>query len=124
MAVGVEGNIDNIGLEQLGVETAKGYLKVDDRYRTNVAGVYGIGDVIGPPLLAHVAFAEGICMCRSDRRCGDRRSELREHPLLHILPAASSEHRVDGSEGAGKMLETVTMLQISIPALRSASSND
>jgi dihydrolipoamide dehydrogenase len=60
MAVGVEGNIDHIGLEQLGVETAKGYLKVDDRYRTNVAGVYGIGDVIGPPLLAHVAFAEGI----------------------------------------------------------------
>jgi len=60
MAVGVEGNVDNIGLEQLGVETARGYLKVDDRYRTNVMGVYGIGDVIGPPLLAHVAFAEGI----------------------------------------------------------------
>ncbi|MGA9365670.1 MAG: dihydrolipoyl dehydrogenase [Bacteroidota bacterium] len=59
MSVGVEGNIDNIGLEQIGVETAKGYLKVDDRYRTSVAGVYGIGDVIGPPLLAHVAFAEG-----------------------------------------------------------------
>lgn len=60
MAVGVEGNVDNIGLEQLGVETARGYLKVDDRYRTNEMGVYGIGDVIGPPLLAHVAFAEGI----------------------------------------------------------------
>jgi len=60
MAVGVEGNIDNIGLEQLGVETAKGFLKVDERCRTNVKGVYGIGDVIGPPLLAHVASAEGI----------------------------------------------------------------
>jgi dihydrolipoamide dehydrogenase len=62
MAVGVQGNIENIGLEELGVETAKRYLKVDDRYRTNVEGIYGIGDVIGPPLLAHVASAEGI-MC-------------------------------------------------------------
>jgi dihydrolipoamide dehydrogenase len=60
MAVGVEGNIDNIGLEQLGVERAKRFLKVDDRYQTNVPGIYGIGDVIGPPLLAHVAFAEGV----------------------------------------------------------------
>ena len=62
MAVGVQGNIENIGLEELGVETAKRYLKVDDRYGTNVEGIYGIGDVIGPPLLAHVASAEGI-MC-------------------------------------------------------------
>jgi dihydrolipoamide dehydrogenase len=60
MAVGVEGNIDSIGLQELGVETARGFLRVDARYRTNVTGVYGIGDVIGPPLLAHVAFAEGI----------------------------------------------------------------
>jgi dihydrolipoamide dehydrogenase len=64
MAVGVQGNIEDIGLEELGVGTAKGFIKVDDRYRTNVRGVYAIGDVIGPPLLAHVASAEGIV-------CGD-----------------------------------------------------
>lgn len=60
MAVGVQGNVENLGLEELGVMTERGYLKVDDRYRTNVEGIYGIGDVIGPPLLAHVASAEGI----------------------------------------------------------------
>jgi dihydrolipoamide dehydrogenase len=60
MAVGVQGNIEDIGLEGLGVGTAKGSIEVDDRYRTNVNGVYAIGDVIGPPLLAHVASAEGI----------------------------------------------------------------
>jgi dihydrolipoamide dehydrogenase len=60
MAVGVQGNVQDIGLEELGVEIAKGFVKVDDRYRTNVEGIYAIGDVIGPPLLAHVASAEGI----------------------------------------------------------------
>jgi dihydrolipoamide dehydrogenase len=60
MAVGVQGNIENLGLEELGVVSENGFLKVDDRYRTNVEGIYAIGDVIGPPLLAHVASAEGI----------------------------------------------------------------
>lgn len=60
MAVGVQGNIENLGLEELGVATEKGFVKVDERYRTNVDGIYAIGDVIGPPLLAHAASAEGI----------------------------------------------------------------
>lgn len=60
MAIGVQGNVENIGLEALGVELEKGYIKVDAQYRTNVPGVYAIGDVVGPPWLAHVASAEGI----------------------------------------------------------------
>lgn len=60
MAVGVQGNIENLGLEQLGVSTDRGHIKVDEHYRTNIPGVYAIGDVIGPPWLAHVASAEGI----------------------------------------------------------------
>ncbi|MEK6571288.1 MAG: dihydrolipoyl dehydrogenase [Bacteroidota bacterium] len=60
MAVGVEGNIDNLGLEELGIVTENGFLKIDDNCRTNIEGTYGIGDVAGPPLLAHVASAEGI----------------------------------------------------------------
>lgn len=60
MAVGVQGNVENLGLEGLGVRVEKGYVKVDEYYRTNVRGVYAIGDVIGPPWLAHVASAEGI----------------------------------------------------------------
>jgi dihydrolipoamide dehydrogenase len=60
MAVGVQGNIENIGLEVLGVSVERGHIKVDADYRTSVPGVYAIGDVIGPPWLAHVATAEGI----------------------------------------------------------------
>jgi dihydrolipoamide dehydrogenase len=60
MAIGVQGNIENLGLEKLGVAVERGYIKVDADYRTTVPGVYAIGDVIGPPWLAHVASAEGI----------------------------------------------------------------
>ncbi len=60
MAVGVQGNVENIGLERVGVKVEKGFIKTDEHYRTNVPGVYAIGDVIGPPWLAHVASAEGI----------------------------------------------------------------
>lgn len=61
VAVGVRGNSDNLGLENVGVEVENSFIKVDrETYRTNVEGIYAIGDVIGPPLLAHVASAEGI----------------------------------------------------------------
>lgn len=60
VAVGFEGNTKNLGLEELGVQIEKSFIKVDDKYRTSVEGIYAIGDVIGPPLLAHVASAEGI----------------------------------------------------------------
>ncbi len=61
MAVGVAPNTDNIGLDKIGVETEKGFVKVDkETYETNVKGVYAIGDVINTPLLAHVASHEGI----------------------------------------------------------------
>lgn len=60
MAIGVQGNIENIGLEKVGVKTEKGHIKVDEYYRTNVDGIYAIGDVIGAPWLAHVASHEGV----------------------------------------------------------------
>ena len=60
MAIGVTGNVENVGIEDLGVEIVKGHIKTDDMYRTNVEGIYAIGDVIGPPWLAHVASAEGV----------------------------------------------------------------
>jgi dihydrolipoamide dehydrogenase len=59
-AVGVKANIENIGLEQLGVKTEKGKITVDDYYQTSVPGIYAIGDVVLGPALAHVASAEGI----------------------------------------------------------------
>jgi dihydrolipoamide dehydrogenase len=59
-AVGIAPNIENIGLEELGVELENGKIKVDDFYRTNVEGIYAIGDIVHGPALAHVASAEGI----------------------------------------------------------------
>jgi dihydrolipoamide dehydrogenase len=59
-AVGITPNTENIGLEDAGVETEKGRVKVDEFYRTNVEGVYAIGDILEGPALAHVASAEGI----------------------------------------------------------------
>ena len=59
-AVGVAPNTEDVGLATLGVETDRGLIKVDEYYRTNVPGVYAIGDVVSGPALAHVASAEGI----------------------------------------------------------------
>lgn len=59
-AAGVSPNVEDIGLEALGIVLEKGMIKVDEYYRTNVAGIYAIGDVIPTQALAHVASAEGI----------------------------------------------------------------
>ncbi|MBK6915750.1 MAG: dihydrolipoyl dehydrogenase [Ignavibacteriales bacterium] len=60
-AIGVTGNVEGFGLEKLGIELFKNHIKVNkSTYETNVPGIYAIGDVIGPPWLAHVASAEGI----------------------------------------------------------------
>ncbi len=59
-AVGVQANIENIGLESTGIKTDKGKIKVDEFYRTNIDGYYAIGDVVPGQALAHVASAEGI----------------------------------------------------------------
>lgn len=60
-AAGVTGNIENIGLEETGVETERSFIKVNrGTYETNIKGIYAIGDVTGPPLLAHVASAEAV----------------------------------------------------------------
>lgn len=59
-AVGIKTNIENIGLEDLGIKTEKDKIVVNDFYQTNVSGVYAIGDVVHGPALAHVASAEGI----------------------------------------------------------------
>ncbi|MFO7444928.1 MAG: dihydrolipoyl dehydrogenase [Ignavibacteriaceae bacterium] len=60
-AIGVTGNVEGFGMEELGVELFKNHIKVNkSTYETSVKGIYAIGDVIGPPWLAHVASAEGI----------------------------------------------------------------
>jgi dihydrolipoamide dehydrogenase len=59
-AVGVTGNIENLGLEKLGVKTDRGTIVIDGYCKTNVPGIYAIGDVAGPPMLAHKAEHEGV----------------------------------------------------------------
>ncbi|MBK8563860.1 MAG: dihydrolipoyl dehydrogenase [Saprospiraceae bacterium] len=59
-AAGVTPNTENLGLEALGITTDRGVVKVDEFYRTNVPGIYAIGDIVPGPALAHVASAEGI----------------------------------------------------------------
>ncbi|HNP67658.1 MAG TPA: dihydrolipoyl dehydrogenase [Aequorivita sp.] len=59
-AVGIASNLENIGLEEVGIVTDKGKIMVNDWYQTNIPGYYAIGDVVPGPALAHVASAEGI----------------------------------------------------------------
>lgn len=59
-AVGITPNIENIGLEEVGVKTERGHVMVDEFYKTNIDGVYAIGDIVKGQALAHVASAEGI----------------------------------------------------------------
>src|SRR5436190_2474415 len=60
LAVGVRANIENIGLEGMGVTLDRGFIQVDDGIKTSSPGIWAIGDCAGPPLLAHVAMAEGV----------------------------------------------------------------
>jgi len=73
-AVGVTTNLENIGLEEVGVKTEAGRVVVDDFYKTNVPGVYAIGDIVKGPALAHVASAEGIT-------CVEKIAGKNPHPL-------------------------------------------
>ena len=73
-AVGVVGNIENLGLERLGVKTERGIIVVDKYNKTNVPGIYAIGDVSGPPMLAHKAEHEGVV-------CVEAIKGLNPHPM-------------------------------------------
>jgi dihydrolipoamide dehydrogenase len=73
-AVGVTGNIENLGLEKLGVKTERGTIVIDGLGCTNVPGIYAIGDVAGPPMLAHKAEHEGVI-------CVEAIKGLKPHPM-------------------------------------------
>jgi dihydrolipoamide dehydrogenase len=73
-AVGVTGNVENLGLERLGVKVDRGTIAIDGYGRTNAPGIYAIGDVAGPPMLAHKAEHEGVV-------CVEAIKGLKPHPL-------------------------------------------
>jgi dihydrolipoamide dehydrogenase len=82
-AVGVVGNIENLGLEKVGVKTERGAIVVDALNRTSVPGIYAIGDVAGPPLLAHKAEHEGVI-------CVEAIKGLKPHPMdKRLIPGCT-----------------------------------
>jgi dihydrolipoamide dehydrogenase len=82
-AVGVVGNTEGLGLEKLGVKTERGMIVVDNLNRTSVPGIYAIGDVAGPPMLAHKAEHEGII-------CIEAIKGLHPHPMdKRLIPGCT-----------------------------------
>lgn len=79
-AVGVVANIENIGLETLGIKTEKGKIAVDKYYQTNVPGIYAIGDCVPGQALAHVASKEGI-ICAENIGFNEKKYKHRPEPL-------------------------------------------
>jgi dihydrolipoamide dehydrogenase len=77
-AVGVVGNIEGFGLEKLGVKTERGCIVIDPYGKTNVPGIYAIGDVAGPPMLAHKAEHEGVI-------CVEAIKGMHPHPMDRLL---------------------------------------
>jgi dihydrolipoamide dehydrogenase len=92
-AVGVVGNIEGIGLEKLGVKTERGCIVIDEFCRTNVPGIYAIGDVAGPPMLAHKAEHEGVI-------CVEAIKGLHPHPIdKRMIPGCTYCHPQVASVG-------------------------
>jgi dihydrolipoamide dehydrogenase len=82
-AVGVVGNTENLGLEKLGVKIERGAIVIDGACKTNVPGIYAIGDVAGPPLLAHKAEHEGVI-------CVEAIKGLHPHPMdKQLIPGCT-----------------------------------
>jgi len=92
-AVGVVGNVENLGLEKLGVKVDRGTIVVDGFGKTNVPGIYAIGDVAGPPMLAHKAEHEGVI-------CVEAIKGLDAHPLDKLrIPGCTYCHPQIASVG-------------------------
>ncbi len=92
-AVGVVGNVEGIGLETLGVAMDRGTIVTDGLGRTNVAGIYAIGDVAGPPMLAHKAEHEGVI-------CVEAIAGLDAHPMDKLkIPGCTYCHPQVASVG-------------------------
>src|SRR6476659_9772685 len=92
-AVGVVGNIENLGLEKLGVKTDRGTIVIDGQCKTNVPGIYAIGDVAGPPMLAHKAEHEGVI-------CVEAIKGMHPHPMdKSLIPGCTYCHPQVASVG-------------------------
>jgi len=92
-AVGVVGNVENLGLEKLGVKLDRGTIVIDGYCKTNVPGIYAIGDVAGPPMLAHKAEHEGVI-------CVEAIKGMKPHAMdKNLIPGCTYGHPQVASVG-------------------------
>lgn len=90
-AVGIQSNIENIGLEDIGIKTDRGKILVDDFYKTNVDGYYAIGDVLSTQSLAHVASAEGITCVEKIKGMNVEKIDYNNIPgCIYCIPEVAS----------------------------------
>ena len=101
-AVGVVGNIENLGLEKLGVKTDRGTIVIDGMCQTNVPGIYAIGDVAGPPMLAHKAEHEGVICVEAIKGLHPHAMDKLLIPGLHLLLPAGCVGRPHRTGGEGQ----------------------
>jgi dihydrolipoamide dehydrogenase len=93
LAVGIEGNVENLGLEGTGVRVDRSHIEIDKWCATGEPGVYAIGDVVGPPWLAHKASHEGVL-------CVERIAGVQTHPLrVDRIPGCTYCHPQVASVG-------------------------
>ena len=116
VAVGVQGNVEGLGLEEAGVATERGLVTVDEHLQTTAEGVYAVGDVNGKLALAHVASAQGLRRGAAGG-AGPGAAGLRAHAAGRLLPAAGRQLRHDGAGGAGRGAGR-SRGQVSLPSQR------
>ena len=97
-AVGVITNLENLGLEETGIEVERTKIVVDDYYRTNVPGYYAIGDVVHGPALAHVAQRRGHLLCGEDSGSRAQAGELQQYSRLHVYHSRGGQRGIDREE--------------------------
>ena len=99
-AIGIVGNVEGIGLEGTGVKVERTHVVIDEFCRTGEPGIYAIGDLVGPPWLAHKAMHEGVLCVEKIAGLNDVASARHhQYPGLHLLPAANRLGRAHRGRG-------------------------
>lgn len=105
VAIGVIGNTEGLGLESVGVQVERGFIRVNERMETGVPGIYAIGDVTGPPLLAHVASEQGVLAAEAIAGRPVRPLDYRKvpratycHPQVASVGLTEAQAREEGHE--------------------------
>ena len=101
-AVGIVGNVEDLGLEDTRVQVERTHVVIDHYCRTAEPGLYAIGDLAGAPLACPQGQPRGRAVRGGDRRTRRAPDRLDQHPGLHLLPAAGGQRRLDRGEGEAR----------------------